>query len=52
MSRLVRDRQRQLETERRDFVLEVVLLLLVGPEEDLEDILFPQVAEVFLLGRG
>ena len=29
-----------------------MLPLLVGPEEDLEDILFPQVAEVFLLGRG
>ena len=43
---------RQLMVQRRDLVLEVNRIALVGPEEDLEHVLVPQVHEILAHGRG
>ena len=49
---VVRHQDRQFAAERRDLVLEVERIALVGPEKDFEDILRPKVLEVLLeLGR-
>jgi hypothetical protein len=46
----IRDEDRELVIERRDLILEVHGMALVGPEEHLEYVLVPQVHEVLVHG--